>query len=153
MLVEIGVIVASIIPVMLIAKRLTIRISRNSTILALAQMSLGLALGAVVTAVTTLSPYLIIGTTVGPLLINLIMLADKRRQRSKALNGEYGEESMWASELVDEGDDMFAAAVNALPENELREIGIIAESKEELRTLTIERLDELTNTELPDEFK
>lgn len=64
-------------------------------------------------------------------------------QREKALDGGYGEETRWASELVDEGDQLFTIAVSELPEQELRDCGIIAESKEELREVVVERFEEL----------
>lgn len=68
--------------------------------------------------------------------------AYQKRQRRKALNGDYGEETRWASELVDEGDQLFTIAVTHMPNRELRDCGIIAESKEELREIVVERFEE-----------
>lgn len=75
-------------------------------------------------------------------------------QKEKALNGEYGNETMWASELIEEGDELFIVAVNTLPKTEMTEVGIIAESKEELRELAVERFEkqENTNAPIPEEF-
>jgi hypothetical protein len=76
----------------------------------------------------------------------------RRVQKKKALNGEYGDHVQWGSELVDEGDQMFIAAVNELPNSELRDVGIIAESKGELREKTVERFDELADDNIPEDF-
>lgn len=70
----------------------------------------------------------------------------------KALDGEYGKPSQWATELIEEEDQLFILAVNSLPNMEMKEIGIIAESKEELRELTVERLEELATEPIPEEF-
>lgn len=97
-----------------------------------------------------------IGLAIGGLIIvvkitKVTSRFHKRRQRKKALNGDYGEEVRWATELVEE-DMMFRVAVNHLPSIQIKELGIIAESKEELREITIERLDELSNGDLPEDF-
>lgn len=78
----------------------------------------------------------------------------RNRQKEKALNGDYGNETMWASELVEEGDQLFIMAVNTLPQSEMTEVGIIAESKQELRDLTVERFEDLesTNVSIPSDF-
>lgn len=67
----------------------------------------------------------------------------KRLKRQRALNGEYGEMKQWIAELKQE-DAEFAAYFTALPDAHTREIKIIAESKDELRELTFERVEELT---------
>jgi len=64
----------------------------------------------------------------------------------KILNGAYGEESMWAAEIAQD-DDEFVEATAMLTEKQLTEIGIIAESKEELREKTIERAEKLSDAE------
>lgn len=98
-----------------------------------------------------------IGMVVGGLFLGLVILGflnrlNKARQRNNALNGDYGDETQWATELIDEGDEYFTLAVQNLPQTEMMELGIIAESKEELRTKTIERFEELADDELPEEF-
>ena len=60
----------------------------------------------------------------------------------QALQGELGTESQWATELAKDGDDEFIAAMTSLPSQELKELSIIAESKSELRELTVERSEE-----------
>ena len=60
----------------------------------------------------------------------------------QALQGELGEETKWASELAKDGDDEFIKAMTSLPSQELKEVSIIAESKSELRELTVERSEE-----------
>lgn len=98
-----------------------------------------------------------IGMVVGGLFVALIVLGflnrlNKARQRRNAMNGKYGDETRWATELIDEGDQHFTLAVQSLPQKEMMELGIIAESKEELRNKTIERFEELADEELPEEF-
>lgn len=56
----------------------------------------------------------------------------------KYLNGDYGERTMWAAELAKEGDEEFIEAASNLNEMEMREVGIISDSKEELREMVVE---------------
>lgn len=84
--------------------------------------------------------------------LKLLRIVLVRRQREKALNGKHGIESRWAAELDEQGDQMFIMAANSLPDMELKEIGIVAESKEELRELTIERFEEMMNEKIPEDF-
>jgi len=65
-------------------------------------------------------------------------------QGRKVLNGDYGEQARWAAELVQSGDTEFIEASARLPQIELREVGIMADDKEELRELTVERAEEMT---------
>lgn len=60
----------------------------------------------------------------------------------KVLNGDYGEESMWAAQLTDEGDTEFIEASTEITNMEMKEIGIVANSKQELRELVVERARE-----------
>jgi len=65
------------------------------------------------------------------------------RQSKKVLAGDYGEQARWAAELVESGDDEFIEASARLPQIHLNEIGILSDSKEELRENTIERAEEM----------
>lgn len=56
----------------------------------------------------------------------------------KYLNGDYGKRTMWAAELAKEGDEEFIEAASNLTEMEMREVGIISDSKEELREMVVE---------------
>lgn len=78
------------------------------------------------------------------IIVLLIVLSklNIRRQRKNALQGKYGDETRWATELIEEGDEHFTLAVSTMPDMELKEVGIIAESKEELRERTVERFEE-----------
>lgn len=78
-----------------------------------------------------------------PLVTRLIAVGFIAWMGRRALTGKLGEETQWAAELVEEGDKEFMQAAKALPSYELKEVGIIAESKTELRDLTIERYEEL----------
>lgn len=60
----------------------------------------------------------------------------------KARGGSFGKETQWATELIKNGDTEFTTATTRLPTQELQEISIIAESKEELRDLTVKRFEE-----------
>ena len=86
------------------------------------------------------------------LFVDASMVLYKNHQSKKALSGGYGEEVKWASELIEDGDELFVIAVNSIDQTEMKEIGIIAESKQELRNLTIERFDEQTDGGIPQEF-
>lgn len=153
MLVEIGVVLATVVPVMLIGKTIAIQISHNSWFVALAQALLGAGTGYGLAALFTFSvPIVVAGATIAPLTITAIAVIDKRRQKKKTLSGDYGPEAQWAAEIADSGDEEFRFAVRVLSNREMREIGIIAESKEELRELTIERLDEKSDDQIPNDF-
>ena len=56
----------------------------------------------------------------------------------KVLSGEYGEEAQWAGELVEEEDGQFIEAMTSLDQMTIREIGIMSDSKEELRERTVD---------------
>jgi hypothetical protein len=73
-----------------------------------------------------------------PLVVRIFAYLWFWRMGKKMLQGEYGEETKWAMELAKEGDDEFIEAADRLSELEMNEIGIIADSKEELRELVIE---------------
>jgi hypothetical protein len=60
----------------------------------------------------------------------------------RVLSGKHGEQAMWAAEIVRDGDEDFEEASDGLTQRELREVGIIADSKEELREKTIQRFEE-----------
>lgn len=60
----------------------------------------------------------------------------------RALQGGLGDEAQWAAEFIKDGDQEFTRAMTALPSADLKEVKIIAESKNELRELTIERYEE-----------
>lgn len=75
-----------------------------------------------------------------------------RRKRQQALDGELGIENQWAAELDQEGDQLFIIAANSLPDMELKEAGIVAESKQELREETVERFEQMSDEGLPEDF-
>lgn len=58
---------------------------------------------------------------------------------NKVLDGSFGEEAQWAAELVEDNDTEFRKASKQLNKMEMREIGIVADSKEELRELVIKQ--------------
>lgn len=65
---------------------------------------------------------------------------DFRTQR--ALDGKYGIETRWVAEMIEDGDIEFCQAVANLPQWEMMEVEIVAESKSELRERTISRYQE-----------
>lgn len=94
---------------------------------------------------------------IGVLLVLVLVLGyvrkwNDQRHVDNALDGEYGQETQWAAELSQEGDTLFEIAATELPQEDLMEVGIVAESKEELRELTVERLEEKADEQLPEEF-
>lgn len=117
----------------------------------LTQIMFGGVIGYCITVLTGLHIAIVPTIIVLPLLINLSFLVYTAHQHQKAISGGYGEEVQWAAELFEEGDEMFIMAANQLPQSELRDIGIIADSKEHLRELTIERLEE-TDEEVSEDF-
>lgn len=63
----------------------------------------------------------------------------------KILNGDFGEESQWAAQLTEAGDEEFIEASQNLSKIELRESGIIAETREEMRDVVIEKSNNQKN--------
>jgi len=57
---------------------------------------------------------------------------------NNVLEGKYGEEAQWAGELVEEEDGQFIEAMTSLDQMTIREIGIMSDSKEELRERTVD---------------
>lgn len=86
---------------------------------------------------------LTIGMVITPIVISVFYTLFMIWVGRRALNGDLGKESQWASELIDERDAEFITATRALPEIELKEVAILSESKEELREMTVERYEEL----------
>lgn len=153
MLVEIGVVLAMTIPVMLLGKAIAIQLSHNSFFVAAFQATLGGAGGYAIATLFTFSvPIVVAGATIAPLTITAIAVIDTKWQKRRTLSGKFGDEARWAAEIVDSGDQEFAYAVKVLPQRELREIGILADTKEDLRELTIERLDEVSDDDIPNDF-
>lgn len=108
----------------------------------LVQMA-GMAIaGAVLAHVGYIGALGVVAFALTPLLIKILIIIFALVYRRAALKGRFGEESQWAAELIREGDEEFRQAARRLPETDLREVGIVAESKEELRDLTIERYEQ-----------
>jgi len=106
----------------------------------------------VATLVFGLPAYYAIGNMlIPPLLIRLVVWI-QQRQTQKALDGAYGNEVQWAVELINDGDRQFTIAANSLSDMEMREIGIVAESKQDLRDRTVERFEELADDSIPEDF-
>lgn len=155
MLIELAVAFASIIPSVLVGGSIAQRVTESQAIVAVLTAAVGASLGFLAFDLLQLSPIVIVGTTIASQTINVMALTVtlyRNRQRRKALDGQYGDITMWAAELVQNGDMEFAFAIDALPKSERMEIGVIAESKEELRRLTMERLDELSDDQIPEDF-
>lgn len=100
----------------------------------------GLAVGALVYYDIS---YLLAGVIVLlPVFLTIFSFLFYRRRGNKMLNGDYSEQSQWAAEMITNEDSKFASAIESLPRAEVREIGIIAESKDDLRSRTIERAED-----------
>lgn len=78
-----------------------------------------------------------------PTVIHLLRFTVAKILDSRIRSGAYGEPAMWAYELIEEEDDKrFIQAQHILSESEVREVSIIAESKDEMRDLMIERYNQ-----------
>lgn len=75
-------------------------------------------------------------------LLVVVRLVLSYRVGKKALNGELGEKNQWTAELIFDGDEQFTGALETLSSIDKQEVIIEAETKQELRELTIERADE-----------
>lgn len=96
----------------------------------------------------TLPTAIMVGFPTG---IHLLKLVVMKVIEYRVVNGHYGESIKWAYELIEQDQDReFMYAQAALPPMELKEIQVIADSKQELRTLTVERFEELASEDLSD---
>ena len=85
-----------------------------------------------------------------PLVIHLTKITLFKIVEARASRGHYGEEAQWAYELMKSDDEQFIHAQHVLPNREVREVSIIADSKDEMRDLMIERYNELVSEQLSD---
>lgn len=155
MLIEIAVVLASIFPAVIVGATIAHQLTEWQPFVAVMQVVIGALIGLAAVKFIGLAPLVIVGTITASQTINVIASSVKlwnRRQRNKALNGDYGEVTKWAAEMTKNGDMEFATAIQALPEKELMEIGIVADSKEELRKLVVERFNKLADDNLPEDF-
>jgi len=73
-----------------------------------------------------------------PTIINVFHIIWFMWIGNNVLKGKYGEEAQWAGELVEEEDAQFIEAMTSLDQMTIREIGIMSDSKEELRERTVD---------------
>lgn len=147
MLPELAIVVGSIIPSIVIGALVARRITSWRWAIGIGQAVVGAAIGFAAAELLGFTLSIVVATTVASQSANILAFAVQwlnKRQRRKALDGDFGEMSMWAAELVEGGDEEFALAISSLPDSELREIKIIAEEKSELRELATTRFEELT---------
>jgi hypothetical protein len=156
MLEQIAILLVTTVAMMVVGKRIAVKTYPSPVFGILLQTVL------VFSCSYLLLTYASIGTIGGVLAVTLVpgfvstlFVFLRTVKRNRALNGDFGDEAQWASELIiEENDEAFILATQALPKDEVREVGIIAESKEELRELTLERMDELAeNEEMPEELQ
>jgi len=57
----------------------------------------------------------------------------------RALSGKMGEEQQWMAEFINENDEEFMHAMAQINRMEAKELFVLAEDKEELRELALER--------------
>lgn len=77
-----------------------------------------------------------------PTIVHVALLLVHKRRVRKIKSGEYGNMRMWSYEFFEDGDEDFIRAQTALPPEDVMEVGIIADSKEELREEMLERYEE-----------
>jgi hypothetical protein len=155
MLIEIAIVLASIIPSTVLGAKIAHQLSEDQRFIGVMQALVGVVIGVIAIKVIGLALWVGVATTIASQTINAIAALVKmwnRRQRNKALDGDYGQITQWAAELTRDGDMEFAMAIKALPKREKTDIAIIADSKEELRELTMERFEELADDSLPEDF-
>jgi len=154
MLIETAIVLVSILPATVVGAIIAHKLTEWQPFVGVMQAVVGALIGLAAVEFIGLALWVAVATTIASQTINVIAASVKawnRRQRSKALDGDYGEVTQWAAEMTKNGDMEFATAIQALPKNERMEIGVIAESKEELRELTMERFDELAE-DVPEDF-
>lgn len=146
MIIKVVVVLLTIIPSTIIGAIIANSITDNKWAIPLTKMKVGGVIGGILVYIGIFSsPYVVIATTLVPLSTNIPALLynwNKNRQRENALDGEYGNLTQWGAELSEEGDDEFVIAMNGLTREDRMEIGIIADTKSELREKTIERFNE-----------
>jgi hypothetical protein len=155
MVIEIVIVLASILPATIVGATIAHQLTEWPPFVAVMQAIVGAVIGLAVVEFIGLAPWLVVATIIASQTINVIGASIKmwnRRQRKKALNGDYGDVTMWAVEIAQDGDPEFVMAIQALPDSEKMELGIIANDKEELRELVIERFDELADEQIPEDF-
>jgi len=77
-----------------------------------------------------------------PLITFLLLIVYAYWLGQRALSGKMGEETQWIAELVKDDNKPFIEAMNHLNQSEMKEITIIADNKEELKELALERAKE-----------
>lgn len=87
-----------------------------------------------------------------PVTANAVSIGRNYWYKRRALSGAYGKSTQWAAELVNEGDREFEMAATSLPDEERLELGIVAESKEELRELVLRRHEASDREPIPEDF-
>jgi hypothetical protein len=142
MLLELGVVLLSIIPSLLFGRIIADFLGQYGWRAVPFQCAFGLLIGLLASNFISYVLIVVSATAILPFIINLVGWLYQIMQRRRALDGSYGESAKWAAELVDGGDEEFEFAINKLSDDELLEIGIIANDKDELRELTIQRLEE-----------
>jgi len=155
MLVELAIVLASIIPSVVIGATVANKITERNGVVGIMQALVGAAIGLALVEFIGLALWVAVATTIASQTINAIaaiVKVNNLRQRRKALDGEYGEITQWAAEITKDGDQEFAIAINQLSKADKMEIAVIAESKEELHELVIERFDEAADDEIPEDF-
>lgn len=60
----------------------------------------------------------------------------------RALSGKMGEEQQWMAEFINENDEEFMHAMAQINRMEAKELFVLAQDKEELRELALERASE-----------
>lgn len=146
MIIKIVIVLLTIIPSTIIGATIANSITDNKWAIPLTKMKVGGFIGGILIYVGIFSSlYVAIATTLVPLTTNIPALLynwNQSRQRENALDGEYGDLTRWGAELSEEGDEEFVIAMNGLTREDRMEIGVIADTKSELREKVIERFNE-----------
>lgn len=152
MLVELAILGVATIPVILVMGLLTIMSGLSGWSAVVVQSISSSLVGVGIAMALSVSWYFGLVMGVIALAVNVWAHVNTVRKYSNALNGDYGDEIQWSAELVNEEDTHFIIAYNNLSKTERKEVQIIAESKDEFRTLAIERFEEKSDEPIPENF-
>lgn len=77
-----------------------------------------------------------------PAILGVMSMAYYYWLGRRALAGKMGQEQQWMAELVEADDEKFMRSMQQVGRMEMKEITVVADSKEELRQAVIERAEE-----------
>lgn len=108
----------------------------------LAQFVGFVALGAVAVFLGVLPLWAGIALALTPAVTSVMAILYFYWLGQRALAGKMGQEQQWVAELVSADDEKFMESMNQISQMQMKEIFVIADSKEELRQTVIEEAED-----------